>query len=76
MQLYGIIVNDNEDLATLVNCLQSIATQLTYIKVSIEEEDLVAILLKVVPNEPYGQIVMVLKEKDPTPSLEDIINLL
>ena len=76
MQLYGLIMNDNEDLATLVNRLKSIATQLTYIKVSIEEEDLVAILLKAVPNEPYGKIVMVLKEKDPTPSLEDIINLL
>ena len=69
-------MNDNEDLATLVNCLKSIATQLTYIKVSIEEEDLVAILLKAIPNEPYGQIVTILKEKDPTPSLEDVINSL
>ena len=76
MQLYGLIMNDNEDLATLINHLKSIATQLTYIKVSLEEEDLVAILLKAVPNEPYGRIVIVLKEKDPTPSLEDVINLL
>ena len=76
MQLYGLIMNDNEDLATLVNHLKSIATQLTYIKVSIKKEDLVAILLKAVPNEPNGQIVRVLKEKDPTPSLEDVINSL
>ena len=63
-------MNDNEDLATLVNCLKSIAAQLTYIKVSIEEEDLVSILLKVIPNKPYGQIVTVLKEKDPTPNFK------
>ena len=66
----------NEDIPSLVNKLKSIATQLSYVKANIDEEDLVAILLKVVPEDPFEQIVTVLKEKDPSPSLEDVINSL
>ena len=66
----------NEDIASLVNKLKSIATQLYYVKSNIDEEDLVAILLKAVPEDPFEQIVTLLKEKDPSPSLKDVINSL
>ena len=66
----------NEDIASLVNKLKSIATQLSYVKSNIDEEDLVAILLKAVLEDPFEQIVTMLKEKDPSPSLEDVINSL
>ena len=45
MKLFALKMNHNEDIASLVNRLKSISTQLTYIKVTIDEEDLVAILL-------------------------------
>ena len=61
---------------SLVDILKSIATQLSYVKANIDEENLVAILLKAVPKDPFEPIVMVLKEKDPSPSLEDVINSL
>ena len=76
MQLYDLTMQPNEDIACLVNKLKSIATQLSYVKSNIDEEDLVAILLKAVPEDPFEQIVTVLKEKDPSPSLEDVINSL
>ena len=66
----------NEDITSLVNKLKIIATQLSYVKSNIDEEDLVAIFLKAMPKDPFEQIVMVLKEKDPRSSLEDVINSL
>ena len=76
MQLYELTMQPNEDIASLVNKLKSIATQLSYVKANIDEEDLVAILLKAMPEDPFEQIVIVLKEKDPSPSLENVINSL
>ena len=64
----------SEDIASLVNKLISIAMQLCYVKSNIDEEDLLDILLKIVPADPFEQIVTLLEEKDPSPSLEDVIN--
>lgn len=76
MQLYGLVMEPGEDLPSLVNRLKSICTQLAYIKSPVDNEDQVAVLLKAVPDEEYGQIVTVLKEKEPIPNLEDVINSL
>ena len=75
MQLYGLIMGQDEDLSSLINRLKSICTQLVYIQSPVEEEDQIAVLLKALPQE-YDQIVTVLKEKDPIPSLESVINSL
>lgn len=53
----------------------SICSQLTHIECHAEEEDKIVVLLKSLPKE-YKQIVTVLKEKDPIPSLESVINSL
>ncbi|KAH7306236.1 hypothetical protein KP509_22G003000 [Ceratopteris richardii] len=37
---------------------------------------IIPVLLKAVPDDKFGQIVTVLKEKDPIPRLEDVINSL
>ena len=75
MQMYGLQMGEGEDLASLINRLKSLNTQLVYVGAPIDEEDRVAILLKALPQE-YNQIVTVLKEKDPIPSLNDVINSL
>ena len=75
MQLYGLTLNDNEDLSSLVNRLKSMCTQLVYLNAPMEEEDKVAILLKSLPPS-YHHLVTVLKEKDPPPTLEDVVNSL
>ena len=75
MQLYGLVMHDNESLSSLVNRLKSICTQLSYIECNIEEEDKIAVLLKSLPLH-YDNIVTVLKEKEPIPSLESIVNSL
>ena len=57
MQMYGLKLEDNEDLSSLINRLKSINTQLVYVGAPLEEEeDRVAILLKALPIE-YDQIV-------------------
>ncbi|KAH7352687.1 hypothetical protein KP509_19G058500 [Ceratopteris richardii] len=61
MKLYSLNISPGEDIPTLC---------------PIENEDQVAILLKAVPDDKFGQIVTVLKEKDPIPRLEDVINSL
>lgn len=75
MAIYGLMMQNGEDLASLVNRLKSLTTQLVYVQAPIEEEDQIAILLKALPDT-YENIVTVLKEKEPIPSLEDIINSL
>lgn len=75
MQLYGLTMEDNEDLASLINRLKSISTQLVYIQAPVPDEDKIAVLLKALPSS-YSQIVTVLKEKEPIPSLERVINSL
>ena len=75
MQLYGLVMHEKESLSSLVNRLMSICSQLTYIESPVEEEDKIAVLLKALPKE-YNQIVTVLKEKEPIPSLESVINSL
>ena len=51
-----------------MNRLMSTCTQLRYIQINVEEEDKIAVLLKALPKE-YIQIVTILKEKEPIPSL-------
>ena len=75
MAIYGLMMESGEDLANLVNRLKSLTTQLVYVQAPIEEEDQIAILLKALPDT-YESIVIVLKEKEPIPSLADIINSL
>lgn len=75
MQLYSLVMQEGESLSSLVNRLKSICTQLSYIECNIEEEDKIAVLLKSLPL-PYDNIVTVLKEKEPIPSLESIVNSL
>ena len=75
MQLYGLTMQNNESLSSLVNRLKSICTQLSYIECNIEEEDKIAVLLKSLPLH-YDNIVTVLKEKEPIPSLESIVHSL
>ena len=76
MQLYDLNMHPGEDLPSLINRLKSLCTQLAYIRCPIDNEDQVAVLLKAVPDEIYSQIITVLKEKDPTPQLSDVINSL
>lgn len=75
MQLYSLTMHENETLSSVVNRLKSICTQLSYIQCNIDEDDKIAILLKSLPIQ-YEHIVTVLKEKEPIPSLESIINSL
>ena len=58
-----------EDISSLVNRLMSIITQLTYIECQIPDEDQVVVLLSALP-ENYDNIVTVLEQKDPTPTLQ------
>ena len=51
----------------------SIITQLTYIECQIPDEDQVAVLLSALP-ENFDNIVTVLEQKDPTPTLQQVIN--
>ena len=60
-------------MASLINHLKSIITQLTYIKCNIEEDDKVAILLSALP-EAYDHLVTILEEKEYVPACKDIIN--
>lgn len=73
MQLYKLTLHQGEDIASLINRLKSIVTQLSYIQSPVDEEDKVAVLLNALP-EAYNQIVTVLQEKEPAPKLEDAIN--
>lgn len=75
MQLYALTMHENETLSSVVNRLKSICTQLTYIGCNIDEDDKIAILLKAMPMQ-YENIVTVLKEKEPIPSLESIVHSL
>ena len=76
MDLYSLTMEPNEDIPCLVNRLKSICTQLTYIKCIVDQDDQVVVLLKALRNDMYGQIVTILKEKYPIPSLKDVINSL
>ena len=49
MQLYGLAKEANENVASLINRLKSLMTQLTSVKAPVEEEDAIAILLKAMP---------------------------
>ena len=73
MELYKIILLEQEAISSLINRLKSIITQLAYIQVKVDEEDKVAILLSALPDD-YSQLVTVLKEKEPVPTLEEVIN--
>lgn len=72
-QLYKLKLEDNEEVASLVNRLKSIITQLTYIQCGIEEEDKVAALLGALPDT-FDNIVTIIEEKEPAPALQDVIN--
>ena len=61
-QLYKLKLEPNEEIASLVNRLKSIITQLTYIKCNIEEDDKVAVLLSALP-ESYDHLITILEEK-------------
>lgn len=74
-QLHKLKLDDKEDIASLVNRLKSIVTQLTYIKCDIEEEDKIAALLGALP-ETFDNIVTIIEEKEPAPALQDVINSL
>lgn len=62
LQLYKLTLHQGEDIASLINRLKSIVTQLSYIQSPVDEEDKVAILLNALPKA-YNQIVTVLQEK-------------
>ena len=68
-------MNEGEDIGSLVNRLRSMVTQLTYLDAQVPEEDKVAVLLGALPSS-YDHIVTILEEKEPTPSLEDIVSSL
>ena len=68
-------MNEREDIASLVNRLRSMVTQLTYLDAQVPKEDKVVVLLGALPTS-YDHIVAILEEKDPTPSLEDIVSSL
>ena len=68
-------MHEKETLSSLINRLMSVCSKTPYIECHVNEEDKIAVILKVVLME-YNQIVMVLKEKEPIPSLESIINSL
>ena len=74
-QLYKLKLEDNEDVASIVNRLKSTVTQLTYIQSGIEEEDKVAALLGALPKT-FDNIVTIIEEKEPAPILQDVINSL
>ncbi|KAH7437110.1 hypothetical protein KP509_05G056600 [Ceratopteris richardii] len=59
----------------LLERILNICTQLASIGCNVEEEDKVAILLKALPSK-YNHLVLVLKEKEPSPSLENVIHSL
>ena len=71
--LYKLTMLQGEDISSLVNRLMSIITQLTYIKCQIPDEDQVAVLLSALPKN-FDNIVTVLEQKDPTPTLQQVIN--
>ena len=73
MELYKLILLEKEDISSLINRLKSIITQLVYIKVQVDDEDKVAILLSALPDY-YSQLVTILKEKEPDPQLKEVIN--
>ena len=50
MQVYGLIMQPNEDLGSLINRLKSMCTQLVYVKAPLDEEDKVAVLLNSLPQ--------------------------
>ena len=68
-------MESSEDIATLINRLQSICTQLASLDAKVDDEDKIAVLLKALPTM-FDQIVTVLKEKEPAPRFEDVINSL
>ena len=71
-QFYKLCMNEGEDIASLVNRLRSMVTQLTYLEA---QEDKVAVIIGALPPS-YDHIVTILEEKEPTPSLEDIVSSL
>ncbi|KAI5058913.1 hypothetical protein GOP47_0027083 [Adiantum capillus-veneris] len=62
-----------QDIASLVNRPKSIVTQLTNIEVEVPEDDKVDILLSALPPS-YDHLVTILKEKEPAPPFQDVIN--
>ena len=74
-RLYKLKLEANEDIASLVNRLKSLITQLTYIQCGVEEDDKVAALLSAL-LETYDNIVTIIEEKEPAPALQDVINSL
>ena len=75
MQLYSLTMHDGEPLLSLINHLKSICTQPNNVDCNIDKEDKIALLLKSLPIE-YDNIITVLKEKEPIPSLDSIIHSL
>ena len=75
MQINGLVMHEKETLSSLINRLMSVCSQLLYIECHVDEEDKIAVILKALSTK-YNQIIMVLKEKDPIPYLESIINSL
>ena len=67
-KMYKLKMTANEDISNLVNRLESIVTQLTYIKCEIPESDRVAVLLGALP-EAYENIVTIIEEKEPEPPI-------
>ena len=68
-------MESSEDISSLINRLKNICTQLVYIQSPVDKEDQLAVLLKALPKE-FDQIVTVLKEREPIPTLESVINSL
>ena len=75
MQLYGLMMHDEETLSKVVNCLKSICSQFSYIGCNIKNDDKIAVLVKSLPKI-YDQLVTALKEKEPKMYLEIILNFL
>ena len=69
MQLYSLNMHENETLSSVVNRLKRICTQLAHIECNIDKYDKIAILQKSLPMQ-FENIVIVLKKKEPIPSLE------
>lgn len=75
IQFFELKLEKGESLATHLNKMKSLTTQLVGIKVNMEEDVSIAILLKSLPLEDYGQIVTTLTNL-PTPKLVDVVGSL
>ena len=75
IQFFELKLEKGESLVAHLNIMKSLTTQLARIKVFMDEDVCIAILLKSLPQEDYGPIVTTLTNL-PSPKLVDIVGSL